>query len=182
MLATGLLAVAGVVFLATLLVPEAGVWVKLLRSVAEASLVGGLADWSAVSAVFRRPLGLPIPHIAIVPANKERIGEGLARFLDRHFLSRDVLVPELRSLRLTARAADWLADRRNALVVATEITRALPVLLNAVDDRQIKVFLARTFGAQLREARLASLAGQFMQLLIMARYHERVLDRGLDYA
>jgi uncharacterized membrane-anchored protein YjiN (DUF445 family) len=181
-LATGLLAVAAVVFLATLVVPAAGVWVKLLRSIAEASLVGGLADWFAVTAVFRRPLGLPIPHTAIVPANKDRIGEGLARFLDRHFLSRDVLIPELRSLHLAARAADWLGDRRHALAVATEISRALPVLLNALDDRQIKAFLARTLGAQLREARVAALAGQFMQLLIVARYHEQVLDRGLDYA
>jgi uncharacterized membrane-anchored protein YjiN (DUF445 family) len=180
-LATGLLAAAGAIFVATLVIPEPGVWVMLLRSIAEAALVGGLADWFAVTAVFRRPLGLPIPHTAIVAANKERIGEGLARFLDRHFLTRDVLVPELRSLHLAERTANWLADRRNATTLATEITKALPLLLRVTDDRQVKAFLARTLGAQLRYAPIASLAGQFMQLLIAARYHERALDSALDY-
>src|SRR5207237_783054 len=75
-------------------------WLLLVRSVAEAALVGGLADWFAVTALFRRPLRLPIPHTAIVPANKDRIGEGLARFLDRNFLTGDLLIPELRALRI----------------------------------------------------------------------------------
>jgi uncharacterized membrane-anchored protein YjiN (DUF445 family) len=180
--ASGLLGAAAAIFVATLLIPKPGVWVMLLRSIAEAALVGGLADWFAVTAVFRRPLGLPIPHTAIVAANKERIGEGLARFLNRHFLTRDVLVPELRSLHIAEGVAGWLADRRNAAAVATEITKALPLLLRVTDDRQVKAFLARTLGAQLRHAPIAALAGQFMQLLIAARYHERALDSALDYA
>src|SRR5262249_19215689 len=98
--ATGMLAVAAPVFVACLLVPSPGHGILLLRAVAEAALVGGLADWFAVTALFRHPLGLPIPHTAIVPANKDRIGEGLARFLDRHFLTRELLVPELRSARV----------------------------------------------------------------------------------
>jgi uncharacterized membrane-anchored protein YjiN (DUF445 family) len=181
-LASALLAASGATFFATLLIPEPGIRLMLLRSIAEAALVGGLADWFAVTAVFRRPLGLPIPHTAIVPANKERIGEGLARFLDRHFLTRDVLMPELRSLDLAERAAHWLADRRNAMALATEITKALPVLLRAVDDRQVKSFLARTLGAQLRRVPIASLMGQLMRLLSAAGHHERVLDSALDFA
>jgi uncharacterized membrane-anchored protein YjiN (DUF445 family) len=181
-LASALLAASGATFLATLLIPEPGIGVMLLRSIAEAALVGGLADWFAVTAVFRRPLRLPIPHTAIVPANKERIGEGLARFLDRHFLTRDVLIPKLRSLHLAERAAAWLADRRNALALAAEITKALPVLLRAVDDRQLTTFLARTLGVQLRRVAVASLMGQLMQLLSAAGHHERVLDSALDFA
>jgi uncharacterized membrane-anchored protein YjiN (DUF445 family) len=181
-LASAMLAASGATFLATLLIPEPGIWLRLLRSIAEAALVGGLADWFAVTAVFRRPLSLPIPHTAIVPANKERIGEGLARFLDRHFLTRDVLIPELRSLHLAERAAHWLADRRNAMALATEIAKALPVLLRAIDDRQLTGFIARALGLQLRRVPVASLMGRLMQLLSAAGHHERVLDSALDFA
>jgi len=181
-LATGLLILAGAIFAATLIVPDPGTALLLLRAVAEAALVGGLADWFAVTALFRRPLGLPIPHTAILPANKDRIGEGLARFLERHFLAPELLVAELRALNVADRIAGWLARRQNAQAVAGEIARALPHVLRAVDDRQIVAFLGRTLGAQLRNAELAPLAGQLLRVLTAAGYHEAVLDSTLDYA
>ena len=180
--ATGMLAVAAAIFVASLAVPAPNAWVLLVRSVAEAALVGGLADWFAVTALFRRPLRLPIPHTAIVPANKNRIGEGLARFLDQHFLTRDLLVAELRGLRVSERLAAWMADRRNAAALAGEVAKALPFVLHAVDDRQIKAFLGRALGAQLRNAPLTALAGHFVRLVTAAGYHEAVLDRALNYA
>lgn len=180
--ATGMLAVAAAVFVGSLAIPAPNVWVLLLRSVAEAALVGGLADWFAVTALFRRPLHLPIPHTAIVPANKDRIGEGLARFLDQHFLTRDLLVAELHGLRVSEKLAAWMADRRNAAALAGEIVKALPFVLRAVDDSQIKAFLGRALGAQLRNAPLSALAGHLVQLVTAAGYHEAVLDRALDYA
>lgn len=180
--ASGLLAVAGAIFIASLLIPNPGNWIMLMRSVAEAALAGGLADWFAVTALFRRPFGLPIPHTAIVPANKDRIGDGLARFLDRHFLTREVLIPELRSLSLAERCASWLADRRNAMAVAAEITKTIPLLLRAADEREVMSFLARSLGAQLRSARIAPLVRQFIQLLTAGGYHHPVLDSAIDYA
>src|ERR1700675_5156073 len=135
-------------------------WLTLAAAAFEAALVGGLADWFAVTALFRHPLRLPIPHTAIIPANKDRIGEGLARFLDRNFLTRDLLIPELRALRIADRLAEWLADRRNAAAFAREIAKALPFVLRAVDDSQIKAFLGRALGAQLRSASLGPLAAQ----------------------
>jgi uncharacterized membrane-anchored protein YjiN (DUF445 family) len=180
--ATGTLALAAIVFVTTLAAPSPAEWVLLLRAIAEAALVGGLADWFAVTALFRHPLGLPIPHTAIVPAHKDRIGEGLARFLDRHFLTRDLLVAELRELHLADRIAAWLADRRNAAALAGEIAKAIPFVVQAIGDRQIASFLVRALGAQLRNAPLASLAGKVLQVLTAAGYHEAVLDRALDYA
>jgi uncharacterized membrane-anchored protein YjiN (DUF445 family) len=181
-LATGLLVVAAIVFIATLAVPEPGHWVLFGRAVAEAALVGGLADWFAVTALFRRPLGLPIPHTAILPAHKERIGEGLGRFLDRHFMTRELLLPKLRSLHAADRLADWLSERRNAQALAAEITKALPFLLRAAEDRQITAFLSRALGAQLRKEAAGPILGQVMRLLTVAGYHEPVLDRALDEA
>jgi uncharacterized membrane-anchored protein YjiN (DUF445 family) len=180
--ATGMVALAAAVFAGSLAFPAANSWVLLVRSVAEAALVGGLADWFAVTALFRRPLRLPIPHTAIVPANKDRIGEGLARFLDQHFLTRELLIAELRGLRVSERLAAWMADRRNAAALAGEIAKALPFVLRAVDDRQIKAFLSRALGAQLRNAPLTALAGHFVRLVTAAGYHEAVLDRALNYA
>jgi uncharacterized membrane-anchored protein YjiN (DUF445 family) len=180
--ATGMLAIAAIIFAATLAAPEPNAWVLLVRSVAEAAVVGGLADWFAVTALFRRPLRLPIPHTAIVPANKDRIGEGLARFLDQHFLTRELLIAELRALRVSERLAAWLADRRNAAALAGEIAKALPFVLRAVDDSQIKAFLGRALGAQLRNAAVGPLAAQLVRALTAAGYHEAVLDRLLDYA
>src|SRR3981189_3811515 len=83
--ATGMLASAGIVFAGTLAVSDPNAWVLLLRPVAAAALVGGLADWFAVTALFRRPLRLPIPHTAIVATQKERIGRILGNFGQNHF-------------------------------------------------------------------------------------------------
>lgn len=176
-----LLVLAAATFTGTLLVPDPGGTVLLLRAVAEAALVGGLADWFAVTALFRRPLGLPIPHTAIVPANKDRIGEGLARFLDRHVLVPDLLLAELRALMIAERIAAWLARPRNARALAGEIVRAVPHLLHAIDDRRIVALLNRGFGRALRDVELAPLAGQMLRAVTAAGYHEAVLDSTLDY-
>jgi uncharacterized membrane-anchored protein YjiN (DUF445 family) len=181
-LATGLLALAAAGFAATLTMRDASPAVLLLRAIAEAALVGGLADWFAVTALFRRPLGLPIPHSAILPTNKDRIGEGLARFLDRHFLSPELLLPEFRSLHVADRIADWLARCRNAEALAAEVVKGLPHLLRAVDDRQITAFLVRALGGQLDNVKVGPIAGQLLRLLTASGYHEAVLDGALDYA
>ena len=180
--ATGMLALAAIVFAASLAVPSPDHGILLLRAVAEAALVGGLADWFAVTALFRHPLGLPIPHTAIVPANKDRIGEGLARFLDRHFLTRELLIPELRTVRVAERLAAWLSQRDNAARLAAEIVKALPYMLRAGEDSQLKAFLGRALGAQLRGVALGPVLGQLMRAVTAAGYHEAVLDRALDYA
>jgi uncharacterized membrane-anchored protein YjiN (DUF445 family) len=180
--ATGMLVVSAAIFAATLTLHQPGHAVLLLRAVAEASLVGGLADWFAVTALFRRPLGLPIPHTAILPANKDRIGEGLARFLDRYFLAPELLVAELRSLDLAERVAAWLADRRHAALLADELTKALPFFLSAVGDRQLMAFLGRALGPQLRAAQLGPVLAQILRVLASTGYHEAVLDAALAQA
>src|SRR5438552_389296 len=126
LIASGGLVLAAVIFVVCRVVGDGhGVW-PFVQAASEAAMVGGLADWFAVTALFRHPLGLPIPHTAIVPANKDRIGEGLARFLDRHFLTRDLLIPELRSIHVADRLAAWLSERDNAARLAAEIVKVLP--------------------------------------------------------
>src|SRR3989440_11099978 len=108
--ATGFLGIALLVFIVASLYESLYPWLGYVRATAEASLVGGLADWFAVTALFRHPLGLPIPHTAIVATRKERIGRILGTFVQNHFLSREVITANLRAVRPAERAARWLAD------------------------------------------------------------------------
>jgi uncharacterized membrane-anchored protein YjiN (DUF445 family) len=101
--ATSLLAVMAVIFVGTTWLASPSPYVGAIRAFAEAALVGGLADWFAVTALFRRPLGLPIPHTAIVPARKNQIGRALARFIRDHFLVREAVARRFRRTNLAAR-------------------------------------------------------------------------------
>src|ERR671924_2226864 len=94
--ATGLLVAMSVLFLVTLFLEARYPWLGYVRATAEAAMVGGLADWFAVTALFRHPLGIPIPHTAIVATRKERIGQILGNFVQNHFLSREVISANLR--------------------------------------------------------------------------------------
>ena len=107
-IATGLLVVMALLFLTTrALAPAHGGW-GFVRAFAEAAMVGGLADWFAVTALFRHPLGLRIPHTAIIPTNKDRIGDSLATFLRDNFLKPDVLEPWLQRYDVARAAGHWL--------------------------------------------------------------------------
>jgi len=106
----------------------------------------------------------------------------LARFLDRHFLAPELLLPELRSLHIANKIASWLARRRNAQALAGEIAKAMPHLLRAVDDRQIAAFLAHALGGPLRNMELRPIAGHLLRILTASGYCEAVLDSALDYA
>src|SRR5205085_12225624 len=107
-LATGMLGVSAVIFVVASFYEARHPWLGYVRATAEASLVGGLADWFAVTALFRRPLGLPIPHTAIVATQKERIGRILGNSVQNHFLSRDVIAARLRTMGPSPRVARWL--------------------------------------------------------------------------
>src|SRR5438477_12435782 len=123
--ATGLLAFAATVFVAASAFEARYPWLGYLRATAEASLVGGLADWFAVTALFRHPLGLPIPHTAIVATRKERIGRILGTFVQNHFLSREVVAANLRAVRPAERAARWLADPEHSRRMARQMATGL---------------------------------------------------------
>ncbi len=108
-MASGLLLIMALVFLIALALSTRHPGWGFVAAFAEAALVGGLADWFAVTALFRHPLGLPIPHTAIIPSNKRRLAEGVADFLQKNFLTRDVLAADMAQLDFVGMAAEWLA-------------------------------------------------------------------------
>ena len=157
--ATALLATMALVFvIARVLEAWHPAW-SWLRTFAEAALVGGLADWFAVTALFRHPLRLQIPHTAIIPANKDRIGDAFADFLERHFLTRDVLSEELAELDIAAVIANWLLD---------------PV--------QRRWLAAQSLHALVTEVKPGSLLADGLASALAQGLHEPLFDRLLDAA
>jgi uncharacterized membrane-anchored protein YjiN (DUF445 family) len=130
--ATGLLVIAAVTFIVARLLEPRWSWLGFVRATAEAALVGGLADWFAVTALFRQPLGLPIPHTAIIRRQKDRIARVLGTFVQQHFLTREVIVRRLRALEPARRIGAWLADpaasRGLAMQLSTGVVRGIDTL------------------------------------------------------
>lgn len=180
--ATGLLVALGVVAVVTHLVPQPGLATLVARATAEASLVGGLADWFAVTALFRRPLGLPIPHTAIIPNNKDRIGRALGSFLEQNFLTQATLLRKLGEVRIGHKLAVWLSAPDAADLVAETITAALPPLVNSLSHRDLHEFLQRTLGEQLRHADLAPILGSSIRVLTASGEADELLERVADVA
>src|SRR5881394_2422369 len=142
-LATISLAIMAVGFVGTMPIQHS-LWGVILQGGFEAGLVGGLADWFAVVALFRHPLGVPIPHTAIIPSNKDRIGENLATFICANFLSTAQVLDKLRRFDTASRVAAWLADAQRAEQVAGHVAGVLRYALTALDDERVRQFFRAT--------------------------------------
>ena len=174
--ATGLLAVAAAVFGAASAFEGRYPWLGYVRATAEASLVGGLADWFAVTALFRHPLGLPIPHTAIVATRKERIGRILGNFVQNHFLSRDVITANLRAVRPAERAARWLSDPENSRRIARQVASGLAKTLEALPDDEVRELVRRVVSARLRATRVAPALGKTLALVLADNRQQELMD------
>ncbi|MGO4390439.1 DUF445 domain-containing protein [Variovorax sp. M-6] len=139
-------------------------------------MVGAIADWFAVVALFRHPLGLPIPHTAIIPANKDRIGAKLAGFICNNFLSTPQVLAKLAQFDPAARLADWLARPENAEKLGGHLVAAARYGLAAFDDARVRDFLGRMAAAGLAQVDLARLAGQALDALTAGGRHHALLD------
>jgi uncharacterized membrane-anchored protein YjiN (DUF445 family) len=182
LLATAMLTGMGAVFVATRMVPEPGFLTLLIRAGAEAGMVGGVADWFAVTALFRHPLGMPIPHTAIIPTNKDRIGRTLGRFVEVNFLTPEVLFRKLRQLHVGRRVANWLAAPATAGLVAHSITSALPRLIRSLRSRDLHDFLQRAFGKQFSNPDVAPILAHVMRLLTASGEADVIFDRAVEVA
>ena len=135
--ATGLLVAVTVVFLLASWRGEPHDWIGYVRAFAEAAMVGALADWFAVTALFRHPLGLPIPHTAIIPTRKDEIGESLGEFVETNFLTRDVLYERLAGAGAGRRLGGWLEAPANAARAGGAVADALRGTIEVIDDRDV---------------------------------------------
>ncbi|WP_423456811.1 DUF445 domain-containing protein [Ottowia sp. VDI28] len=175
-LALGLLLAAALLYaLATWQAPRHAAW-GYVAAFAEAAMVGAIADWFAVVALFRHPLGLPIPHTAIIPENKDRIGENLANFLCQHFLATDQVLARVREFDAAGRVAAWLAVPAHAEQVGERLVAVARWAAGALDDDRVRQFVAGLAASGLRQVDVTRLSGQVLEAMTQDRRHQELLD------
>lgn len=174
--ATGLFLVMALVFVLTFLPQEAPSWLGYVRAFSEAAMVGALADWFAVTALFRHPFGIPVPHTAIVPNNKDRIGDSLAGFVERNFLTREVLEPKLEELDFASRIGQWMQDPTNAARLSDDAGGLINWLLESIDNDAVRSFLEKNLRSGSSNIQVAPLISSVLKALTAANRHQELID------
>src|SRR3954462_2840061 len=153
-----------------------------IAAFAEAATIGGLADWYAVVALFKRPLGLPSPHTAIIQSNQQRIADKLGEFIEVHFLESAPVEAKLRQIDFGSFIADWLRDRKRSEDLARFALRLLPEAVSATENSGLMTFVSRRITSQLMSIDLAPLAAGTLRAFVSEGRHQGLLDnllRGL---
>jgi uncharacterized membrane-anchored protein YjiN (DUF445 family) len=183
-IATGFLVGATLVFVAAHIWLAHGgpVWVGYVQAAAEAGMVGALADWFAVTALFRRPLGLPIPHTAIIPSKKDQIGDSLGEFVGSNFLAEDVVRDKLRRTELSRRAGSWLAEPANAERATAELSVAVRAAVTVLRDESVQDVLEHVVVRQLMAQPWGPPMGRVLAGVLADGTHHRMVDLVCDRA
>ncbi|WP_347059265.1 DUF445 domain-containing protein [Blastococcus sp. HT6-30] len=178
--ATGLFLLAAAVFLGCVLLGEdAGAWVGYVRATAEASMVGALADWFAVTALFRHPLRLPIPHTAIIPRKKDQIGESLGAFVQENFLTRAVVEEKLGNIDVPGRLGAFLAAPGRAERLGGDAATVLSGLTDLLKDEDVQPAVAALVDRKLHETPAAPPLARVVELVVDGGRHQEVLSAAL---
>jgi uncharacterized membrane-anchored protein YjiN (DUF445 family) len=174
--ATGLLVLMAVAFVVITVFGDTTGWTGYVQAAVAASLVGGVADWFAVTAVFRHPLGAPIPHTAVIVERKDKFGETLGAFVQENFLSSDAMTARLREAHLARRLGDWLADRTHAETVARHVADAAVQLADMLRDEDVQGVLHEQVRRGLENVPLAPLAGKVLRGATEDGRHQELFD------
>lgn len=175
-LATGLLVLVTAVFATARALGDGHGWDGYVEAFAEAAMVGALADWFAVTALFRHPLGLPIPHTAIIPRRKDQIGASLGQFVQDNFLTPELLDERLQRARVGARLGEWLSHPANAVRASAAAGDVLRGALDVIDDEAISGTIEAMVERRIRATPAAPLVGRAVDLAIENGHHQRLLD------
>ena len=180
--ATGLLVVMAITFFTARAYEPAYPWLGWVKAFAEAGMVGGLADWFAVTALFRHPLGLPIPHTAIIPKNKDRIGEALASFLQQNFLIASVVARRMRKLDLAGAAGRFLqAPEGKETRIRQGASRLIADIFEGLDDERLGSLFKTAVAGRLRNMEVAPLLGHALASSINEDRHVPMLEAAIRW-
>lgn len=177
--ATSLLVFAAVVFIIARWQEEDHHWVGYIRATAEAAMVGAIADWFAVTALFRHPLGLPIPHTAIIQKRKDQIGESLGEFVRDNFLTREVLTERLDDAHLGRRVGEWLSDPEHARAVGNQSAAIVRGVTEVLSDDSVQRGIEELIEHRVSAIPVAPFVGKAIDAGIDAGHHEVVLGSTL---
>jgi uncharacterized membrane-anchored protein YjiN (DUF445 family) len=176
-LAVSLLALAAVVYLVTL---RRDGFLGFVNAGAEASMVGAIADWFAVTALFKHPLGLPVPHTALVPKRKDELGRSLEEFVGENFLQEEIIRERVASATISLRVGEWLADPVNARRVVDEVSEVAAIGLGKVRDDHVADLVTEALVPRFREEPISPLAGGLLAEVVRDGAHQTVVDVVLD--
>lgn len=178
--ALSLLLLAAVIFFATLGVAESTIWGGYVNTAAEAAMVGALADWFAVTALFRHPLGLPIPHTAIIPKRKNEIGRNLQEFVTENFLTEEIARERLAAAHIGQRVGTWLLEAPNRQRVMVEIVRVSRAGLGRLRDDEVRQIVSDFLVPRLVTEPIAPIAGSLLEGVVEQGTHHGLVDLGLE--
>ncbi len=175
-LALSLLILATLIFLATNLFTDlSGVWGFIARG-SEAAMIGAIADWFAVTALFRHPLGLPIPHTAIIPRKKDALGASLSAFVATNFLHAEAVSTKIRSLGVSRRAGEWLSKSANRDLVVDRAAGGLEYVLDRIDDEQIAALTRNVIIPRLVATKKSPVLGKLLRQIVLDGAHHKLVD------
>ncbi|SOE13463.1 Uncharacterized membrane-anchored protein YjiN, DUF445 family [Streptomyces sp. 2323.1] len=177
-LATGMLLGVALVYVLAKWAGSAGAggWTGFVAAAAEAGMVGALADWFAVTALFKRPMGLPIPHTAIIPTKKDQLGQSLGDFVGENFLSGEVVRRRLHSVAVGRRLGGWLAEPKNADRVTAEVSTALRGALTVLRDSDVQAVVGEAITRRADAQEIAPGLGGLLERIVAEGGHTRVVD------
>jgi uncharacterized membrane-anchored protein YjiN (DUF445 family) len=173
--AGGLLVLAAIVYVVCRLVWDGRGAAGYVQAAAEASMVGGLADWFAVTALFRHPLRLPIPHTAIIPRKKDQIGEGLAGFVSQYFLTPEIVGERVAAAHVPQRLGQWLVEPRHATQLAQELSNAVGGVAMVLRDDELRNAVATFADKRLRDLDVAPLLARALDAVRSSGQHQAAL-------
>src|ERR1035437_1148662 len=174
-IAGGMMIVAAVLFVIARSQKGSGIW-EWVAAFSEAAMIGALADWFAVVALFRHPLGVPIPHTAIIPSKKDVIAESLANFIRDKFLATEALVLKMREMNPGMRLSAYLSSRKNADELAGILTRLISDSLDLVEDERVQKILRSAINDRVEKLDLSGSAGLLLDTLRRDNRHQVVMD------
>ncbi len=177
--AVGLLVLAAAIFAATFLAGDDSGWVGYVRAAAEAAMVGGVADWFAVTALFRHPLGIPIPHTALIPRGKDAIGRGLGEFVQRNFMNPSSLVARIAEADPAGRIAAWLVRPENAALAARQTAGVIAAVAETMDDAEIQRSIRDVVEARVESVNVTPLLVSILDRSLQGGQHEALVTAGL---
>ena len=179
LLAVSLLVLAAIVFVATLRLDHSGVW-GYVNTAAEAAMVGALADWFAVTALFRHPLGRPVPHTAIIPRRKNEIGRNLQEFVAENFLTVEIARERLAAAQVSERVGRWLLSVPNRRRVLTEVVRVVRAGMGRLSDDEVRGLVADFLVPRLVQEPASPIAGALLEGIVEEQTHHGLVDLGLE--